>query len=348
MKDLVRIETMEPKNRLRIEFMVGNYCNYKCWYCGPYANGGDTRWHKDYDELLINFTHLLEFYVRNGRDSFEVNILGGEPSMWPDIVRFSNDLKSRFNVKFTMTTNGSRTLRWWDENAKAFDKILFSYHHKEANLEHYINVLDLVYKKNIPVNSLVLMDSSCWDLCIDAINTMQQSKQPWFICALEVNPPNYTPKQKEFFKKHVKRRPPIWRILKDEHENLFKGKTTVTYKDGVKQKVERNFFSTNDLNHFEGWMCNIGIENINIQKDGKITGVCGNLVYGEDTFYNLYASDFTKNFQPSLVPSICTKNNCWCQPEMLMTKWNTGSNKKVIPLVSISLKECQPHKYTSL
>ena len=28
MKELIRIESMEPKNRLRIEFMVGN-C--KCW-----------------------------------------------------------------------------------------------------------------------------------------------------------------------------------------------------------------------------------------------------------------------------------------------------------------------------
>ena len=31
-KELIRIETMESKNRLRIEFMLGNYCNYKCNY----------------------------------------------------------------------------------------------------------------------------------------------------------------------------------------------------------------------------------------------------------------------------------------------------------------------------
>ena len=48
MKDLIKIETIEPKNRLRIEYMVGNYCNYKCLYCGDYANGGDTLWPNDY------------------------------------------------------------------------------------------------------------------------------------------------------------------------------------------------------------------------------------------------------------------------------------------------------------
>ena len=325
MKEIIRIETMEPKNRLRIEFMIGNYCNYKCWYCGPYANGGDTRWHKDYNELLRNFKHLLSFYVRNGRDKFEVNLLGGEPTLWPDVARFSKDLKSEFNVKITVSSNASRTLRWWDENATAFDKILFSYHHKEVNdINQYIDVLDLVYSKGVPINALILIDPTAYEECVQAIEIMKQrSKHPWFISAMEVHPPQYTGNQRDIFKDHVKRRPPMWRVFKDEYENILKGKTKVIYDDGSKKRVNRNFFSVNDLNNFEGWMCNIGIENINIQKDGKITGTCGNLLYGEDKFYNLYDSNFTENFNPSLVPSLCTKNKCWCQPEMLMTKWKS-------------------------
>lgn len=325
MKEIIRIETMEPKNRLRIEFMIGNYCNYKCWYCGPYANGGDTRWHKDYDELLKNFKHLLDFYVRNGRDKFEVNLLGGEPTLWPDVARFSKDLKSEYNVKITVSSNASRTLRWWDENATAFDKILFSYHHKEVNdINQYIDVLDLVYSKGVPINALILIDPTAYEECVQAIEIMKQrSKHPWFISAMEVHPPQYTGNQRDIFKDHVKRRPPMWRVFKDEYENILKGKTKVIYDDGSKKRVNRNFFSVNDLNNFEGWMCNIGIENINIQKDGKITGTCGNLLYGEDKFYNLYDSNFTENFNPSLVPSLCTKNKCWCQPEMLMTKWKS-------------------------
>ena len=53
MKKIIKIETMEPKNRLRIEYMAGNYCNFKCSYCGPHANGGDVRWPKDFDMLFI-------------------------------------------------------------------------------------------------------------------------------------------------------------------------------------------------------------------------------------------------------------------------------------------------------
>jgi organic radical activating enzyme len=321
MKEIVKIETMEPKNRLRIEFMIGNYCNYKCWYCGPYANGGNTRWPNDYEFLLKNFKHLLDFYIDNGRDNFEVNLLGGEPSLWPNVSKFARDLKELYNVKVTMTTNGSRTLRWWEQNADSFDKILFSYHHKEADLEHYIQVLDTVYDKGIPINSLVMMDPTVWDECVQAIEKMKESRRSWFICAMEVHPPQYTPEQRNFFKKHIKRRPPIYRLLKDEYENILKGKTKVVYKDGRKEKIERNYLSCNDLNNFKGWMCNIGIENINIQKDGKITGICGNYVYGEERFYNLYDPNFAEVFQPKLKPSLCTKTGCWCQPEMLMTKW---------------------------
>jgi MoaA/NifB/PqqE/SkfB family radical SAM enzyme len=335
-KQIVKIETMESKNRLRVEFMVGNYCNYSCWYCGPYANGGDTRWPTDYDQLMINFKHLLDFYVQNGRNDFEINILGGEPSLWPNVARFARDIKSRYNAKVTMTTNGSRTLRWWDENASAFDKILFSYHHKETDINHYIKVLDLVYDKKIALNALVLMDPTCWDECVQALEIMKsKSTRSWFICATEVHPPQYSDKQREIFKNNVKRRPPILRVLKDEYQNILKGKTTVKYNDGSKSKVERNFLSVNQLNHFAGWMCNIGIENINIQKDGKISGTCGNFVYGENIFYNLYDTDFVKKFNPLLVPSLCTAQGCWCQPEILMTKWKSNDFKKVIPLLPV-------------
>jgi organic radical activating enzyme len=322
MKELVRIETMEASNRLRIEYMIGNYCNYNCLYCGPYANGGDFRWPKDYESLMKNFTHLLDFYVANGRNKFEVNLLGGEPSLWPSVAQFARDLKKLYDLKVTMTTNGSRTLRWWDKNAEAFDKILFSFHQKEADINHYIKVLDNVYDKGIPLNALIMMDPTVWNECVASIEIMKKSsKNSWFICAMEVHPPQYTSEQRTFFKNHVKRKPPIWRILKDEWENIVKGKTKALYNDGSREKVERNFFSVNNLNNFEGWICNIGIENINIQKDGKISGVCNNFLYGEQQFYNLYDSDFIKKFNPKLVPTLCTKNKCWCQPEMLMTKW---------------------------
>lgn len=322
---LKQIDTTEPNNKIRIEYMVGNYCNFKCEYCSPHANGGTHSWYNNTDVLVDRFIHLLDFYLSNGRNDIELNLLGGEPTLWPDIGKFCKALKSRYKkLKITLTTNGSRTLRWWEQNINYFDKVLFSYHQGQTSLQHYIEVLDFVYEKNVAMNCLVMMDPNRWIECIESIDEMKNtSKHSWFICAMEVHPPNYSNEQKDYLKNHIKRYPPLYKLIKHEWKNVIKGKPKVTFEDGKIKKVDRNWISLNDYNHFEGWYCNIGIENINIQKDGKITGVCGNLVYNENFFYNIYDDNFIQEFNPRLIPTICTKDSCWCQPEMLMTKWKS-------------------------
>lgn len=322
MKELIKIKTMEPKNKLRIEFAIGNYCNFNCSYCGSDYNGGTHRWTNNEDLLLKNFKHLLNFYIDNKINYFEINVLGGEPSLWPGLVNFVKEIKKNYNTKMTMTTNGSRTIRWWEKNSTAFDKILFSYHQGQTDIDHFIKVLDLVYSNGTAVNVLMMMNSSCWEECVESIEKMKtNSKHPWFISAMEINPPTYTATQLEFFKKHVKRCPPIFRIIKDEYKNILKGNPTVIYSDNSSKKIPRNWLSINELNNFQGWMCNLGIETINIKKEGTITGMCNNSVYGAEQFYNIYDSNFVNNFSPILQPTVCEKSKCWCQPEILMTKW---------------------------
>lgn len=340
MKKIIEVKSDRPSTHLRIEYMVGNYCNYKCWYCGPHANGGTHRWHSDTESLLKNFRYLFDFFIKNGKTSFELNLLGGEPTLWPDIVYFTKEIKRTHPVTVTMTSNGSRTLRWWNENADIFDKIRFSCHPTEVDIKHYISVLDLVFSKNITMNSLVMMDPTNWDKSVDIIEQCKKSKYPWFINALEVySKYQYTEEQKQYLVKHIKRRPSLWWILK--HENPFDKNPKVVFEDKTSKSIERNFLSLNDLNHFKGWSCNLGIDNINIQKDGILTGVCGMKLYGKDFYYNIYDTDFIEKFNPTLKPVICEVDNCWCQPEQLLDK------KQISTEVQSSLKEYPLHMYTN-
>jgi organic radical activating enzyme len=304
--------------------MVSNVCNYKCWYCDPHAYGGDFRWTKNTDLLIKNFTHLLEYYKSQGKKTVELNLLGGEPTLWPDIEKFITALRKDRDISVTITTNGSRTVRWWKENAKLFDKVLFSYHPSFANDEHYINVVDTVFEMGVPCNALIMMDPKSWDKSIEMINKCKtQSKHNWFVSAMEVHSQiKYTQEQREFFKNHDKRRPNIFRILKDEFFNISMPSPKVVFENGKTKKINRNWISVNNLNNFKGWMCNIGIENINIQKDGIITGTCMEIPYGLDYYYNIYDENFAEKFKPSLVPVKCTKTGCYCQPEMLMNKFD--------------------------
>lgn len=323
MTEIIRVISDKPKTYFRIEFMVSNVCNYKCWYCDPHAYGGDFRWTRDTDLLIRNFKHLLAHYKSQGKEQFELNLLGGEPSMWPDIGKFIRAIKEDFNIAITMTSNGSRTIRWWKEHAKLFDKILFSYQPEFADPAHYIEVVDTVFGMGVPCNALIMMDPKNWDTSVAMVERCKnESKHNWFVSAMEVHSDvKYTEEQREYFKRHDKRRPSWWRIIKDEFYTMMLPSPKVVTADGKTQKIERNWISVNSLNNFNGWMCNIGMENINIQKDGIITGTCLEIPFGETNYYNIYDRNFVDNFSPELKPVKCTKTGCYCQPEMLMNKF---------------------------
>lgn len=341
MKKIVEVKNDKPNTYLRIEYMVGNYCNYKCWYCSPHANGGTHRWHNDTEFLLKNFRYLFDFFIEKGKTSFELNLLGGEPTLWPDVAYFSREIKKNHPVVVTMTTNASRTFRWWDENAAAFDKIRFSCHPNEVDIDHYISVLDLVYSKDISMNALIMMDPKNWDKSVEIVEKCKTSKYPWFINAMEVHSQyGYTEEQKLYISGSIKRMASLWWIFK--HEKPFAKKPRVIFEDGTSKSIERNFLSLNDINHFKGWSCNLGIDNINIQKDGILTGVCNMKLYGKDFYYNIYDKDFMKKFNPDLNPVICGVDNCLCQPEQLLDK------RKTFMEVSPLIKVYPLHRYTSL
>lgn len=324
MKKIIKVVSDKPKDFTRIEFMISNVCNFKCWYCGPHANGGDYRWHGDTDLLIRHFSHLLDFYIINGRKKFELNLLGGEPTLWPDLIKFVTALKDKYDIQITMTTNGSRSLRYWEENCKSFDKLYFSYHIGYTDINQYIDTLDLVFSKGISAHALIMMDPKNWDQCVEVIETCKiKSKERWLITAMEVySEIPYNSEQKKYFNRHYKRSPSLWRLIKDEIINSpsVLRLPKVVFDNGRKKSIEKNWISLNNLNHFKGWYCSIGIENVNIHKDGSITGVCMEKPFSENEYYNIYDKDFISKFRPAFISTVCTKESCYCQPEILMTK----------------------------
>lgn len=322
--EIVQVISDKPNDYVRIEFMVSNVCNYSCWYCNPADHIGDHRWTNNLDLLLKNFEHLLDFYKINGKKKIELNLLGGEPTLWPNLIKFVTKLKQGRDLKVTMTSNGSRTRQWWDKNSAVFNKILFSYHPSFTNNKHFIDIVDLVYSKGIPCNALIMMDPKYWNESMAMVEECNaSSKYSWFITLCEVHSAlPYTKKQKEIISQHCVRKPNLFRLLKDEFYTIIKTKKPkVVFKSGEEKKITPNWISLNKLNNFQGWMCNIGIENINIKMDGSITGTCLEVPFGEDNFYNIYDTNFTKNFAPRLKPTMCTKKGCYCQPEILMNKF---------------------------
>jgi organic radical activating enzyme len=307
-------------NFLRIEYMLGNICNYKCSYCFPGSNEGTIKW-PDVDVVKTNFSHLLDRYVSKGRDTFELYLIGGEPTIWKNLPELIEFLKKRYDISIHISTNASCSPNWWKRNVKYFDHIDISVHHEAADIAHIIDVSDTIYEEQIPAVANVLMDPNHFDKCKDIIEELLNSKHSWPIVAKSVHyngETRYTNEQTKYFDERVKRYPDMHRYLEKLKKNK---KVWVISKEGNKESVPNDsWFALNRLNYFNGWECNLGIEYIKIFPTGEITGNCRQPIYGKKDYFNLYDNNFCVDFMPELIPVICRTPICSCSGEIILNK----------------------------
>lgn len=317
-----------PGPVFRISHVIFNSCNYTCDYCFPGCNSGTMPYFKNYKLMVKNINHIFNQYRKHtNKTLFDINITGGEPTLWPDLQEYCKEIKKEHNVMISLQSNGSRTLRWWEENAHLFSKILLSYHHKEADIDHFISVADMCYEKNSFVVVTVCMDPGNWGKCINIVEYLKSnSKHKWYIRLqkLEGNF-HYTADQILYLKKPVKRFPNLIYAFRHRHK-FYNKESKVKFNNGKIVKMNQHDISLNHWNQFENWECNIGVDSLAIGPDGVIGGSCGQKLYNESDYYNLYDEDFEIKFNPVIQPSICRIPRCLCVPEINLSK-------KTIPIV---------------
>lgn len=325
--NIVRVQKREPENKLLVHYAIHNICNYKCWYCLPNSNLGNYRW-PDYKLAADHLIHLFEYYKEHlGKTEFELNLLGGEPTLWRSLGDFLSILKDKFgnNLKIMITTNGSRTVAWWEKYGDLFDKVLISCHPAYADTIHVAKVADLLYKKGKIIDTIVLMDPTRWINAERIVAGLMDSNYKWSIQVTPVihDTVNYTKQQQVYLDDYMKRKPSIRQIIK----NFISGdyKTVLHFSNGDRVSVSKHYLASNRLNHFKGWECDIGLENITVHFDGTIAGSCGQALYNSPITYNLYNKSFKEIFHPKLIPTVCSKDGCYCEHEI-------NANKRIIPL----------------
>lgn len=310
-------------NFLKIEYMLGNLCNHKCSYCFPGSNEGTVVW-PDVELVKQNLGHLLNYYKSRGKDQYQIYFVGGEPTLWKDFPKLIKYLKTHFDISISISTNGSRSIDWWNRNGQYFDSIEMSVHHEFAKIPHLMAVADLLYKKEIAIVANVMMDPDAFDKCRENIEAMQHSVYPWPIMAKNVHfngRTRYTEDQKSYFEPAVKRMPDMDWYARVNKDPVWKKRTWVISTDNIKTEIDNNnWFKINNLNTFKGWTCNLGVDHIEIYQDGVISGNCRQKIWNLDGYYNLYSKDFIKEFSPVIAPTVCTKNICACSNEIIINK----------------------------
>lgn len=327
----IKIESTQRPNILEIRWMPHNVCNFKCKYCFPGSFEGTDRAPKEIDLLVKNFSHLINHYkINRKKDKVHLKILGGEPTVWPSLEKFIKEIKEKHDVYVSLISNGSRTLRWWEQNGHMIDNVVLSFHAMQADLDHHIKVADTMYELGKKVTVLVLMDPENWDICKRSVDYMlAHAKHKWFIQAKEVveygqGPITYTDEQKKYLSKEIKQWPSIawflknYKLIADGSIRIFESKTTLS--SGKKILATPQTYINNDWNSFKGWGCDVGLDCVFVDSKGSVIGSCGQDIYNLDYHYNILDQDFVEKFKPDLVPSICKMDKCLCQPETHISK----------------------------
>jgi organic radical activating enzyme len=324
-RKIIKIHDNRDSNLLRVEWIIGNLCNRKCWYCFPGSNSGTIPCPTDIDLLKENLSALFDNYLKIGKDQFEILISGGEPTLWKELPEILEYLRSRYNIVIRTLTNGYRKLEWWEQNHKMFDHVEISVHNESADIDHLINVADYLFESETMVVANVLMDPKNFDICKNIVEKLKTSKHPWPVIAKTVffeGVTNYTEEQKLYFKEKVKHRIPDKELVR----KFWKGKLEenrywATYSDGeIFEIPHERWLMLQNLNHFYGWKCNLGVDCLQIMPDGFLTGNCLQPMYGRDEHYSILDSEFKNKFTPTIKPVICKQLICKCTTDINLPK----------------------------
>jgi len=331
--NIVEVKQDWPDDFFRVELYLGNICNYQCWYCWPGCSEGDIKW-PDYDTLVTNLSHLLDYYKEHtNKKKFQIGLIGGEVTHWKRLIDFIKYFKENYGCVFTMHTNASKKMDWWKEATPYFDQVAISHHPQFSSKEHNRELADYLYSKGKIVNVTIMMDPNAWDHCIEANEYYLQSKYRWSVRRAEIfhDTINYTPEQNKILKNLRSRGTNPFFFL--WNNKVPRVKTTVIDNQNKKHKISEQFLTLNRLNNFEGWECNLGQDWLNVKAGGEMQGICGNMLYDQSTTYNLYDPDFVEKFQPTITKTICnSKSGCWCDFETNMPKRKLGTTKRFIPI----------------
>lgn len=293
-----------------VNWCLGNTCNFSCSYCPDNLHDGSNRWPGL--ETIKEF--IVKVKTQHPGKKFYFDFTGGEVTLYKDFIELCKFCKEQ-GVRIGMISNGSRTLRWWEENAHLFDHVCLSYHPEEANPDHYLAVAKILENK-FRLHLNIMMSPEKFDQCYEvaqratALENTSIALQP-LIVDFGDTLYEYTDAQKEIMEKQ-------WdligkKIKWTKRMENYRGAMQIVDEIGPGLKVPPHEFIARGKNNWFGWNCYAGVEQLIVDMDGGIyRGWCkvGNRIGN--------ISDPEINFPTA--PIVCNKIMCHCNFDIMSTK----------------------------
>lgn len=297
-----------------IEWKIHNVCNHNCSFCGNQHKDGSQRWlslekYKEYTDKLVESNNSRPFWIQ---------ITGGEPTLYPDLLELMRYMKSK-GAMISLISNGSRTLRWWKElkESNVLDNLFVTYHSEQTdNYHHIAEVINLFQDKPVEIICLMTHVLNSIDKVFEAYDYIIENTGALVtVKAMMLNDDIYSQYSTEQLAKLKKSN---WvpgnkrssKLLPPEQYKI-NHRLKITYSNDLTIKVDPQQLMKQQKNNFFGWDCNIGLDSMRIDYDVIYRGVCE---VGETRSLNDPKLQFTDDFIS------CTRKDCFCGTDMIATK----------------------------
>ena len=164
--------------KTKVQWVLGNQCNYHCSYCSEIFHKGDKL--PPSKSLIAEVCKDITYHFDDlGRDVvFE--FIGGEPTLSGDIKEIGMRLHNH-PTSIILKTNGSADLEWWRKSKQYLTSVIISVHKEYCDLEHIDAVVTLLLedKEIHPVDVEILIptrhERSHWTWAIDALTHYRET-----------------------------------------------------------------------------------------------------------------------------------------------------------------------------
>lgn len=290
-------------------------CNYNCEYC--YNK-------RPYTKKMLDLNVLYEyiFYIQNKFPTkyIQLELIGGEPTLHPDLLNFCKKIKHFKNFKLKIFTNLSKDIDVYSQILQNQNAILIAswhslpYDSKNSNFCNKIIQLTKNFKSQIEVRIMYEKNNS--ENAIDVANQLvKHSQYDIFDLSLVFDPKDkdnqlysYSQSQLNAFELfHEKNE-----VRSNRHEFLVK------YSDGSSEmKTFSEMFCNKVMLSCKRWLCNAGKNSQYIDYDGFVYP-CVEYAYDKkNSMFNINDKNFGYcDFKQTL----CKVDYCTCDWDIKKTK----------------------------
>lgn len=290
MPNLIRVQAPHRRNgdtTVRVQWNMGNTCNYACEYCPSILHDGSRPW-LPADVCVRAAEQITQHY--NQPVHFE--LIGGEVTVMPGFREVVEAIH-RGGARSTIYTNASRSVAWWSQAKEYLDTVQITWHPLTLDFGHLCAVITEIRESvDIAINIAgIHTQVEMLGERADEIRTLFEgsNRNPSDRVSIAV---------KTMYAKYLgrgARQQTYWAYTEREREVLARpgippqpapqspsdpdpndANTSFDYDDGTRVYSQNHQIIDRGLNSFQGMHCYAGIESISIDPGGDIYGSwCG-------------------------------------------------------------------------